>query len=130
MFEESKAFSGFSTDNLAEAKTFYQDILGLKVKEFDEMGGMLELQLATGGKVLIYSKGEDHKPASYTVLNFPVDDVEKAVDSLLEKGVTFEKYEGFDQDEKGIARGIGPLIAWFTDPAGNILSVLEDDATK
>jgi catechol 2,3-dioxygenase-like lactoylglutathione lyase family enzyme len=125
MFKDSKAFSGFSVDDVAEAKKFYQDILGLEIGQ--EMMGMFEVKLGTGGSVMVYPK-DDHKPATYTVLNFPVSDIDAAVDELTAKGVEFEKYEGFEQDEKGIARstdpGHGPSIAWFKDPAGNILSVL------
>ena len=123
MFKDSKAFSGFSVDDIEKAREFYSQTLGLEV--IDEEMGMLILKLSGGGRILIYPK-DNHEPATYTILNFPVEDVEKAVDNLAEKGVTFEKYEGFDQDEKGIARGNGPTIAWFKDPAGNILSVLED----
>ncbi len=88
--------------------------------------GMLTLHLATGADILIYPK-ENHAPATYTIINFPVDDIDKAVDELIEKGVSLERYEGFEQDEKGIARGEGPDIAWFKDPAGNILSVLKEN---
>ena len=125
MFKDSKAFSTFSADDIPRAKQFYGEILGLNVS--DEMGG-LGLHLAGGGEVFVYPK-DDHVPASFTVLNFPVDDVDAAVDQLTAAGVSFERYEGFDQDEKGIARGgegKGPTIAWFKDPAGNILSVLSD----
>ena len=123
MLKESKAFSTFAVDDVPKAKQFYGETLGLDVK--DEMDG-LALQLAGGSSVFIYPK-PDHTPATFTVLNFPVDDVEQAVDRLTAAGVAFEQYEGFDQDEKGIARiEEGPAIAWFTDPAGNILSVLED----
>lgn len=120
MFKDSKAFSGFSTNDITKTKDFYGNILGVKVED-DE--GMLTLHLATGGKVLIYPK-DNHVPATYTVLNFPVDDVESTVDELAAKGVTFEHYEGMT-DEKGINRVTGPLIAWFKDPAGNILSVID-----
>jgi catechol 2,3-dioxygenase-like lactoylglutathione lyase family enzyme len=124
MFNKTKAFSGFSVDDIAEAKEFYGETLGLDVTE---EYGMLTLHIDQGGDIMIYPK-EDHTPATYTILNFPVDDVDQAVDDLSERGVTFERYEGFAQDEKGIARGDqGPAIAWFTDPAGNILSVLETD---
>lgn len=124
MFKDVQAFSGFSVDNIEAAKNFYSTVLGLEVKE-DDMG-MLTLKLATGGIVLVYPK-ENHKPADYTILNFPVSDVDSAVDELSAKGVKFEQYEGFKQDEKGIARGPeGPNIAWFKDPAGNILSVLQN----
>jgi catechol 2,3-dioxygenase-like lactoylglutathione lyase family enzyme len=123
MLKDSKAFSGFSSNEIAASKTFYAETLGLDVSE--EMGG-LGLHLAGGGEVFIYPK-DDHVPATFTVLNLPVDDVDAAVDGLTAAGVTFERYEGFDQDEKGIARGgEGPAIAWFKDPAGNILSVLSD----
>ena len=124
MFKDSKAFSGFSSNDIPASKTFYGETLGLDITE--EMGG-LGLHLAGGGEVFIYPK-DDHVPATFTVLNFPVDDVEAAVDRLTEAGVRFERYDGFGQDENGIARsdGEGPTIAWFTDPAGNILSVLTE----
>lgn len=122
MFKNSHAFSSFSVDNLDKAKEFYGNVLGLEVAEMKEMS-ILQLSLTGGGTVMIYPK-DNHKPATFTVLNFPVKDVEKAVDKLLEKGVKFEKYEGFHQDEKGISRDYGMEIAWFTDPAGNILAVL------
>ena len=123
MFKDSKAFSGFSVDDIPAAKDFYAGTLGVEVT--DEPAG-LGLQLATGGSVFLYPK-DDHEPASFTVLNFPVEDVEAAVDALAEKGVSFERYDGLDQDERGIisAEQPGPRIAWFKDPAGNILSVLE-----
>ncbi len=121
MLTDSAAFSGFAVPDLEAAHRFYADTLGLRV-EVDE-GGMLVLHLGGGTDVLVYPK-PDHTPATYTVLNFPVDDVEKAVDELTAKGVRFERYPGFEQDDKGIARGQGPDIAWFTDPAGNVLSVL------
>ena len=122
MLKDSKAFSTFAVDDVAKAKQFYGETLGLDVR--DEMDGLV-LQLAGGTEVFIYPKA-DHTPAVFTVLNFPVDDVEQAVERLTAAGVTFERYDGFDQDEKGIARGDeGPTIAWFTDPAGNVLSVLE-----
>jgi predicted enzyme related to lactoylglutathione lyase len=122
MFKDTHAFSGFSADDIPRAKQFYGGTLGLNVT--DEMGG-LALHLGSGANVFIYPK-DNHVPATFTVLNFPVADVEQAVDQLTEAGVTFERYEGFDQDEKGIARGgDGPTIAWFKDPAGNILSVLD-----
>ncbi len=126
MFANSKAFSGFSVDDVGAAKTFYGDTLGLDVAE--EMGG-LNLRLAGGANIYAYPK-PNHQPATFTILNFPVDDIDQAVDDLTKKGVTFERYEGFDQDEKGVARPKGPQdgppIAWFTDPAGNILSVLQE----
>ena len=124
MFNKTKAFSGFAVDDIAAAKKFYGETLGLDVSE---EYGMLTLHINQGGDIIIYPK-EDHTPASFTILNFPVVDVDQAVDQLSERGVTFERYEGFEQDEKGVARGDqGPAIAWFTDPAGNILSVLEVD---
>jgi len=124
MFKESKAFSGFSVNDLAKAKDFYGKTLGVDVA--DGPMGTLELHLAGGATVFVYPK-ENHEPATYTVLNFPVADVEKAVDGLSAKGVKFEQYgmPEVAQDKKGIARGEGPAIAWFKDPAGNILSVLE-----
>jgi catechol 2,3-dioxygenase-like lactoylglutathione lyase family enzyme len=124
MFKNTKAFSTFSVDDLPKAKSFYGGTLGLDVADTPEG---LALNIAAGGKVFIYPK-PNHTPATFTVLNFPVDDIEKAVDQLGERGVNFEKYEGSIQtDDKGIHRGDrGPTIAWFKDPAGNILSVLED----
>ena len=125
MFRDSHAFSGFSTNDLDKAREFYGQTLGLDIGE--EMGTLM-LQLAGGGRVLIYPKN-DHTPATYTVLNFPVDDIDATVDRLEGAGVEMERYEGIDQDEQGIARGKaigqGPDIAWFKDPAGNILAVLD-----
>ena len=125
MFKDSKAFSGFSVDDVDAAKKFYEDVLGLEIGQ--EMMGMFEIKLGTGGSVMVYPKDE-HEPATFTVLSFPVDDIDAAVDYLTEKGVEFEKYEGIERDEKGISRSTdparGPNIAWFKDPAGNILSVL------
>lgn len=123
MFKNAKAFSGFSTNDIHKAKEFYGETLGVEV-EMQEEG--LGLHLAGGGEVFIYPK-ENHEPATFTVLNFPVDDIDKAVDDLMAKGIEFEQYEGdIETDEKGIARGAdGPAIAWFKDPAGNILSVLK-----
>ncbi len=123
MLTDSRAFSGFAVDDLEAAKSFYGDTLGLKTSAVDAMG-LLTLHLAGGNDVMIYPK-PDFEPATYTILNFPVDDVDAAVDALGERGVRFERYEGFDQDDKGIARGQGPTIAWFKDPAGNVLSVLD-----
>ena len=120
MFTASHAYSGFSTNDIAAAKGFYGDTLGLEVTEAD---GMLTLHLAGGGKVLIYPK-DNHEPASFTVLNFPAADVDAAVDQLVGLGVAMERYPDAGQDERGIARAYGPAIAWFKDPAGNILSVL------
>jgi catechol 2,3-dioxygenase-like lactoylglutathione lyase family enzyme len=124
MLADSQAFSGFAVPDIEAARRFYGDTLGLRVEVNQEMGGMLTLHLGGGTDVMVYPK-PDHTPATYTVLNFPVGDVDRAVDELAAKGVQFERYDGFDQDEKGIARGMGPAIAWFTDPAGNVLSVLE-----
>ena len=125
MLKDSPAFSGFSSNDIAKAKEFYATTLGLEVTE--EMG-LLTLHLAGGGTVIVYPK-DNHQPATFTVLNFPVQDIESAVDGLAKAGVTFERYDGFDQDERGIARPpspeAGPRIAWFKDPAGNILSVLQ-----
>ena len=122
MLADSKAFSGFAVPDIEEARRFYGDTLGLEV-EFIEGPGLLTLHLAGDRPTLIYPK-PDFTPATYTILNFPVEDVEAAVDDLTARGVEFEQYDGFDQDEKGIARGQGPDIAWFKDPAGNVLSVL------
>jgi catechol 2,3-dioxygenase-like lactoylglutathione lyase family enzyme len=123
---DSAAFSGFAVSDLEAARRFYADTLGLRVEVNEEMGGLLTLHLGGGTDVLVYGK-PDHTPATFTVLNFPVEDVEKVVDELSSRGVTFQRYDGFEQDEKGIARGpVGPAIAWFTDPAGNVFSVLED----
>jgi catechol 2,3-dioxygenase-like lactoylglutathione lyase family enzyme len=124
MFDASKAFSGFSVNDVAAARSFYGDTLGLDVSEEH---GLLWLRTGQGSGILVYPK-PDHTPASFTILNFPVADIDEAVDELTKKGVRFERYEGFHQDEKGILRGDeGPPIAWFTDPAGNVLSVLEGD---
>jgi catechol 2,3-dioxygenase-like lactoylglutathione lyase family enzyme len=122
MFANTKAFSGFAVDDVQKAQEFYGDTLGLKTAEEH---GVLTLHLAGDRPTLIYPK-PDFEPATYTILNFPVDDVDKAVDELAARGVRFERYEGFEQDEKSIFRGGGPYIAWFKDPAGNILSVLQE----
>jgi predicted enzyme related to lactoylglutathione lyase len=124
MFRDNHAFSGFSVNDLEKAKQFYGQTLGMNVS-VNEMG-ILELQIANGSKVIVYPK-PNHTPATYTVLNFPVDDVEKTVDALTAAGVKFERYDNeyIKTDAKGIARGQGPTIAWFTDPAGNVLSVIE-----
>jgi catechol 2,3-dioxygenase-like lactoylglutathione lyase family enzyme len=122
MLGQSHAFSGFSSDDIARAKEFYGQTLGLEVTEEN---GMLTLHLAGGGNVLIYPK-PNHEPASFTVLNFPVEDIGQVVDELTRAGIQFERYEGTNQDEKGIQRDeYGPAIAWFKDPAGNILAVLK-----
>ena len=120
MFANSKAFSGFAVDDLEKARDFYGETLGLKTSEENDL---LTLHLAGERATLIYPK-PDFEPATYTILNFPVDDIDKAVDELTARGVSFERYDSFEQDEKGVARGQGPDIAWFKDPAGNILSVL------
>jgi catechol 2,3-dioxygenase-like lactoylglutathione lyase family enzyme len=124
MFANTKAFSGFAVPDLDAARKFYGETLGLEVT--DGPMGVLTLNLAGDRPTMIYPK-PDHAPANYTILNFPVEDVDKAVDELTARGVQFERYEGFDQDERGILRGEGPDIAWFTDPAGNILAVLKQD---
>lgn len=122
MFGNTPAFSGFSVDDIPKAKEFYGETLGLNVTEEH---GMLHLNLGGGTAVLVYPK-DNHTPATYTILNFPVSDIDKAVDDLGARGVAFERYPGMDIDEKGVFRGGGPLIAWFTDPAGNTLSVLQE----
>jgi catechol 2,3-dioxygenase-like lactoylglutathione lyase family enzyme len=122
MFNSTHAFSGFSVDDVPAALEFYGGILGLQVSEEH---GMLTLHIAGERDILVYPKGDAHTPATYTILNFPVADIEAAVDELVERGVEFERYDNVD--EKGIARGEGPPIAWFRDPAGNILSVLQLD---
>ena len=123
MLANSKAFSGFAVSDIEAARAFYGDTLGLEVTEAH---GILTLHLAGDRPTIVYPKS-DHEPATYTILNFQVDDVEAAVDELTARGVRFEIYEGAPQDEKGIVRGQGPEIAWFTDPAGNILSVINTD---
>jgi catechol 2,3-dioxygenase-like lactoylglutathione lyase family enzyme len=123
MFENTKAFSGFAVDDVPEAKKFYSETLGLRVSE---EYGMLWLHIAGERDILVYPK-PDHTPATFTILNFPVDDIGKAVDELAGRGVRFERYDEADTDEKGIYRGGGPLIAWFKDPAGNVLSVIQQD---
>jgi catechol 2,3-dioxygenase-like lactoylglutathione lyase family enzyme len=129
MLAQAEAFSGFAVPDLAQAEEFYGQTLGLETELLDEQNGLLTLHLAGGRDTLIYRK-PDHHPATYTILNFRVDDIDAVVDGLAERGVEFERYDGFDQDEKGIARGRaqnqGPDIAWFTDPAGNILAVVQE----
>jgi catechol 2,3-dioxygenase-like lactoylglutathione lyase family enzyme len=120
MLGNATAFSSFAVPDLQQAREFYGDTLGLSVSEQNDL---LTLHLADDQQAMIYPK-PDHQPANYTILNFAVEDIDAAVDELTSRGITFERYEGFDQDEKGITRGDGPDIAWFTDPAGNILSVL------
>jgi predicted enzyme related to lactoylglutathione lyase len=122
MFDGAKAFSSFAVDDTAAARKFYGETLGLRVSE---EGGPLMLHLAGDQNILIYPK-PDHTPASFTVLNFPVDDIEQAVDELNARGVPILRYEGFQTDDKGIYRGEERLIAWFTDPAGNVLSVAQE----
>jgi predicted enzyme related to lactoylglutathione lyase len=124
MFKDSPAFSGFSVDDLARARDFYTSTLGLAVSDEPEMGPLMNLHLGGGTTVVVYEKA-DHLPATFTILNFPVPDVDAAVDTLTQRGVSMLRYDSFPQDEKGIMRGAGPAIAWFTDPAGNVLSVLE-----
>lgn len=122
MFATSKAFSGFAVDDLEKARRFYGETLGI---ETSEEHGLLTLHLSGDRPTLVYPK-PDHTPATYTILNFPVADIDRAVDGLAERGVRLVRYDGMDQDEKGVFRGAGPYIAWFTDPAGNILSVLQE----
>ncbi len=121
MLGDSRAFSGFSTNDIDAARAFYAEVLGIQVTDEN---GMLNLHLGGGATVLVYPK-DDHRPATYTCLNFPVSDIDATVDALASRGVTFLRYDGFQQDERGIMREFGPPIAWFTDPAGNVLSVLE-----
>lgn len=127
MFKESHAFSSFSVDDVDKAAEFYIRVLGLEVEEIPDMG--IKLKLAGGGEVFIYPKGKDHQPASFTVLNFPVKDIDKAVAELKGKGVSLEHYDNMQQDGGGVARSQspeeGPSIAWFKDPAGNVLAVLQ-----
>ena len=124
MFKNTKAFSGFSVNDIQAAKTFYSTVLGLEV--VDNPMGLIELKITGGNNIVVYPK-PNHVPATFTILNFPVDNIDAAVDALIAKGVSFEQYEGhIKTDEKGICRSSGgPNIAWFKDPAGNILSVLE-----
>jgi predicted enzyme related to lactoylglutathione lyase len=123
MFENTPAYSGFAVRNIDEAKEFYGNTLGLNVT--DEEMGIISIRLGSGARVIVYPK-PDHQPATYTILNFSVDDIDKAVDELTAKNVSFERYDSFKQDAKGIAREDGPQIAWFKDPSGNILSVLQE----
>jgi catechol 2,3-dioxygenase-like lactoylglutathione lyase family enzyme len=122
MLAKSKAYSGFAVKDIEQAKKFYGETLGLDVSDEN---GLVTLKLSGGRDTLIYPK-PDFEPATYTILNFPVEDIDAAVDELKQRGVRFERYDGFDQDEKGIMRDEGPPIAWFKDPEGNILSVLEE----
>jgi predicted enzyme related to lactoylglutathione lyase len=123
MFADTKAFSGFAVDDMARAKEFYEGTLGIGTAEDH---GILTLKLGGGERPTIVYPKPGHNPAEYTILNFPVDDIEAAVDELTARGVEIERYEGFEQDERGIMRGGGPYIAWFKDPAGNVLSVLQE----
>jgi predicted enzyme related to lactoylglutathione lyase len=125
MLAEAKAFSSFAVDDIEAARRFYGETLGVEVEEVPPHG-LLSLKVGDGAGVMVYPK-EDHAPAVFTILNFPVADIEAAVEELAGRGVRFERYEGtpMETDEKGVFRGGGPLIAWFTDPAGNILSVIE-----
>jgi catechol 2,3-dioxygenase-like lactoylglutathione lyase family enzyme len=126
MFANTKAYSGFAVDDIQKAREFYGETLGLRTSVLDEEHGLLSLHLAGDRDTLVYRK-PDFGPATYTILNFQVDDVDAAVDELAARGVSFERYDGFEQDEKGIARGEGgPQIAWFKDPAGNILAVHQE----
>lgn len=122
MFTNTRAFSGFAVGDLQAAQKFYGDVLGITTSE---RNGLLTLHLAGGRDTLVYPK-PSHVPADYTILNFPVDDIDAAVDELTARGVQFERYDGLAQDSKGISRGYGPDIAWFRDPAGNILAVLNE----
>lgn len=127
MLTNSPAFSGFSVNDTDAARTFYADTLGVRVSDIGEQPGLLQLHVADSTAILIYTK-PDHTPASFTILNFPVEDVEKTVDELTAKGVEFIRYDGAGQDDKGIMRDNGPTIAWFNDPAGNVLSIIDADA--
>lgn len=122
MFANTKAFSGFAVDDLEKAREFYAGTLGI---ETSEQYGIMTLHLAGGRDTIVYAK-PGHTPADYTILNFPVDDIDTAVDELAAHGVRFERYDGLGQDEKGINRAGGPYIAWFRDPAGNVLAVLQE----
>jgi catechol 2,3-dioxygenase-like lactoylglutathione lyase family enzyme len=125
MLADTKAYSGFAVDDLDKAREFYGETLGVHAEVLDEENGLLSLHLAGDRETLVYLK-PDLEPGNYTILNFVVDDVEKTVDELSGRGVTFERYDGFEQDDRGIDRGPGPNIAWFKDPAGNILSVHDE----
>lgn len=124
MFAKTKPFCSFAVDDLDDARRFYAETLGLTVSPASEQHPLLSLDVGSDRDILIYEK-PDHAPATFTILNFPVDDIDEAVDELAERGVSFERYGSFDQDEKGISRA-GPSIAWFTDPAGNVLSVVQE----
>ena len=126
MFANTKAYSGFAVDDLETARDFYANTLGVKTTVLDEENGLMSLELAGGERPTLVYRSPGFTPASYTILNFPVDDIDEAVDELAARGVRFERYDAFAQDEKGIARDTGPQIAWFKDPAGNVLSVLQE----
>lgn len=126
MFENSEAFGSFSVGDVSEAGRFYGETLGLEVSEMSEPMSMLVLHIAGGRDVMVYAK-PDHAPASFTVLNFPVEDINRVVDGLIERGVHIERYRDLNQDDRGILQGEGPPIAWFRDPAGNFLSVIQQD---
>ncbi|KQW53656.1 glyoxalase [Nocardioides sp. Root1257] len=127
MITPADAFHGFSVDDTEAARAFYADVLGIEVTDA-EMGGIIRLHVGGGAPTIVYPK-PDHTPAGFTILNFPVADVEATVDELTARGVVFERYEGtpVETDAKGVFRGGGPLIAWFKDPAGNVLSVIAAD---
>jgi predicted enzyme related to lactoylglutathione lyase len=125
MFADTKAYSGFAVDDFGKAREFYGETLGLKTTVMDEEHGLMTLHLPGGRDTLVYRK-PDFEPATYTILNFEVGDIDEAVDQLASRGVSLERYDNFDQDEKGIFRDGGPNIAWFKDPAGNVLAVLEE----
>jgi catechol 2,3-dioxygenase-like lactoylglutathione lyase family enzyme len=125
MLGDKEAFNSFAVPDIDAAREFYGSTLGLEVSDENPGVPLLTLHLAGGRPTMIYPK-PDFQPATYTILNFRVDDIDAAVDELSGRGVQFEQYDGFDQDEKGIARGNGPDIAWFKDPAGNVLAVLKD----
>jgi catechol 2,3-dioxygenase-like lactoylglutathione lyase family enzyme len=125
VLRDSAAFSGFSVDDLDRARDFYEGVLGLRTTA-ESMGGLMRLHTGGGRDVLVYAKGAAHTPATYTVLNFPVPDVDAAVAELTGRGVQFLHYENPPTDPTGVMRAGGPLIAWFTDPAGNVFSVIED----
>ena len=124
MLGETKATSGFAVRDLDAAREFYEGTLGLGIEVFSEEFGVTALKLAGGLDVLMY-RSPEMTPASFTILNFEVDDIDAAVEALGERGVSFQRYEGFDHDEKGIVRGPGPSIAWFEDPSGNVIAVMQ-----
>jgi catechol 2,3-dioxygenase-like lactoylglutathione lyase family enzyme len=122
MFADTKAYSGIAVHDLQQARDFYGETLGLRTSE---EYGLMWLHLAGGRDTLIYEQS-DATPASYTILNFEVDNIDEAVDALAARGVRFERFDGFAQDDKGVFRDEGPYIAWFKDPSGNVLSVLQE----